>query len=442
MLDEHPALRARLDAVESQAGKEALLELSEKIRIDATVFEHNMLRMRDEQVAEMLQQRDEPASATCALLRGALLDEHYLENELRIDHLLERMRDGQPVHLEHLRAPESHLRKDMLRLRAAREVGPSRDGDEITAYFPYTAMGVGGAGPAPRRARARSSPRASPGDLVECGHGPRRRRGLPPRPSSRPTPCPTRRVFVADRFRATAEGASRRPLLDGGVERSRRRPQPGARRVRPLRSARRARAVPAGRYPRHAAGRADRPDRAAADRCRGRGDEVRDVLDALHDRVAAGGFVVVEDGIRAARSRPSSTSSGRGAGSPSRSRGSAGRARPGGGRRDAPVAAARRHAGSGRRPGAARAGGADRRRSTSRSSSSSTTWRARRPARSTRSPAAYQEGIDDLDYEVIVVDNGSHPDQRLDADVRGELRAGVPLPRPARRRAALADRTR
>src|SRR4029079_17982605 len=47
MLDDHPALRAQLDAVESQAGKEALLELSEKIRIDATVFEQNMLRMPD-----------------------------------------------------------------------------------------------------------------------------------------------------------------------------------------------------------------------------------------------------------------------------------------------------------------------------------------------------------------------------------------------------------
>ena len=53
---------------------------------------------------------------------------------------------------------------------------------------------------------------------------------------------------------------------------------------------------------------------------------------------------------------------------------------------------------------------------------------------------AYQEGIDDLDYEVIVVENGSDPDQRLGEDFVARLRARVPLPRPRRRRRPVAGR--
>ena len=51
LLDDHPELRQLLDELESETGKQRLLELSEEIRLDATVFEHNMLRMRDEQLA-------------------------------------------------------------------------------------------------------------------------------------------------------------------------------------------------------------------------------------------------------------------------------------------------------------------------------------------------------------------------------------------------------
>ena len=41
---------------------------------------------------------------------------------------------------------------------------------------------------------------------------------------------------------------------------------------------------------------------------------------------------------------------------------------------------------------------------------------AREAARTLHSLSrSYQEGLDDLEYEVIVVDNGSHPEQRLDA---------------------------
>ena len=51
---------------------------------------------------------------------------------------------------------------------------------------------------------------------------------------------------------------------------------------------------------------------------------------------------------------------------------------------------------------------------------------------------AYQEGIDDLDYEVIVVENGSAPDQRLGEEfVAGfgpEFRYSTSATTPRRRR--------
>ena len=50
----------------------------------------------------------------------------------------------------------------------------------------------------------------------------------------------------------------------------------------------------------------------------------------------------------------------------------------------------------------------------------------------------YQEDIDDVSYEVIVVENGSDTDQRLGAEFVASLRPRVPLPRPGRRRPPLA----
>ena len=53
---------------------------------------------------------------------------------------------------------------------------------------------------------------------------------------------------------------------------------------------------------------------------------------------------------------------------------------------------------------------------------------------------AYQQGIDDLDYEVIVVENGSDARPAARRGVRAQLRPRVPLPRPRRRRDAVAGR--
>ena len=53
---------------------------------------------------------------------------------------------------------------------------------------------------------------------------------------------------------------------------------------------------------------------------------------------------------------------------------------------------------------------------------------------------AYQEGIDDVAYEVVVVENGSDDDQRLGAGFRRELRARIPICRPRVGRQAVTRR--
>src|SRR5204862_699568 len=139
------------------------LELSERIRLDATVFEHNVARVKDEQLARSNERY-------LAMLRDAVLDLHYLENELRIEYLAKRVTERDGVDHETLRAPASLLPRDLKRLEHARHVGQSARDDDITASLPYTAMGevkLQHLDAALRMIRSESIP----GDFVECEPG-------------------------------------------------------------------------------------------------------------------------------------------------------------------------------------------------------------------------------------------------------------------------------
>jgi cephalosporin hydroxylase len=209
LLDERPELRSLLDGFESEAGKEKLLELSEEIRIEATVFEHNIFRMHDEQLARA-------NDRYLDLLRATLLDQPYLENELRIEYLLGRVKDKGDVNADLLRAPASFLRKDLQRLEQAREVGQSTTGADPTAFFPYTAMGavkLRYLDQALRTVRDESIA----GDFVECEPG-RGGGGVYMRGFLEANEMPDRQVWVAGTFRSSPEGAPRRAPTEGGVD--------------------------------------------------------------------------------------------------------------------------------------------------------------------------------------------------------------------------------
>src|SRR5207249_4114949 len=79
-LTRQPELTRPLDWLESNEGRKELLVLAESVRLQAMLFQHNVFFHRERQL-------ESAASRYLELLKGALLDEHYLENELRIDYL-------------------------------------------------------------------------------------------------------------------------------------------------------------------------------------------------------------------------------------------------------------------------------------------------------------------------------------------------------------------
>jgi cephalosporin hydroxylase len=163
-LTSQPELARFLDWLEGNEGRKALLDLSESVRLQAMLFQHNVFFHRERQL-------ERAASRYLELLKGALLDEHYLENELRIDYLARCVERGIKVNPVIVRDPARHQKVELRKLQAARRAGTldERDG-EPADYFPYTTMG---------RVRLdhlqgcletiRTT--AVDGDLVECGPG-------------------------------------------------------------------------------------------------------------------------------------------------------------------------------------------------------------------------------------------------------------------------------
>ena len=70
-----------LDRLESAEGRYELIELAESIRLDEQVQFHNLHHGTTPQL-------EGAASRYLDLVKGAVLDEHYLENEVRIQHLM------------------------------------------------------------------------------------------------------------------------------------------------------------------------------------------------------------------------------------------------------------------------------------------------------------------------------------------------------------------
>jgi cephalosporin hydroxylase len=163
-IDAHPELGAKLDHFESAEGRYELLELSEDIRLRNMIFQHNVFYHRERQI-------DRAIGKYLDLLKGALLDEHYLENELRINLLARRLKDGgKPFDVE-LRDPMRHMKDQWNELQTARRTGRLRtEAGELLSAFPYTTMG---------RIRLDQLQTALDdireykvaGDLVECGTG-------------------------------------------------------------------------------------------------------------------------------------------------------------------------------------------------------------------------------------------------------------------------------
>ena len=133
-----------------------------------------------------------------------MLDEHYIDNEVRIEYLA-NLPPGAAPDLMALRDPPRHLPVRFQRLSQARVAGRSTDVRENMAYFPYTDMGR------PQldhlqEALSTVVGDGVPGDLAECGVG-RGGGSIFLRAFLEAFDIADRQVWVADPFLATAAGA-------------------------------------------------------------------------------------------------------------------------------------------------------------------------------------------------------------------------------------------
>ncbi len=206
-LKSRPQLVAALDHLESADGRYELLRVAEDVRLRAMMFQHNVFYQRssgsDRAVARYLE-----------LLKGALLDAHYLENEVRLDLLSSQQGKARCSPLK-LRDP---VRQDQEAFRRVFRERFSPGGPPNTpapSFVPYAGMG---------RTQLEHLHKSLDtirldeveGDLVECGTG-RGGAAIFMRAYLDAWELPKRRVFVADRFRASPEPDTSPTLPPNGV---------------------------------------------------------------------------------------------------------------------------------------------------------------------------------------------------------------------------------
>lgn len=201
-LDEHPEVRATLDELESLQGTSELLELSESIRIDEAVFGHNMDRRNNARLDRIVQRH-------VNLLKSALLDEHYVENEVRANLLLDAALRKTDIDVERYRAPRQKAPQLVRDAERARLTG---DPSNTLGHFAFTDIGRDRLDEIDE-AVTTVNQRSVPGDIVEvgCGRGGVAifMRGLLEAHDTK-----DRNVWVVDEFRAGP--AEPRSLADAG----------------------------------------------------------------------------------------------------------------------------------------------------------------------------------------------------------------------------------
>ena len=132
-LEARPALAGLLDSFEGPAGQRGLLELAEDIRLEAARWEQLVFAHHERLI-------DRSARRYLDLLARGLVDDLGFEQQLRIDHLLDHARKGLPPMVERVMNPAITMQIPTRRLEAARATGRTDDGDPPT-YFSPTEMG-------------------------------------------------------------------------------------------------------------------------------------------------------------------------------------------------------------------------------------------------------------------------------------------------------------
>ncbi len=194
-LAREPELAAALDRLEAEDGRLDLLKVAEEVRLRAMIFQHNVFFQRSEQF-------ERATARYLKVVKAALLDEHYLENELRLEVLSNPSASGRRTP-EVLRDP---VRYDQVAYRrvARQRMGPAGpDERPAHSFLPFTAMGRTQLDHLHRCLDTIRND-SIPGDLIECGTG-RGGGAIFLRAYLDAWELAGPSVFVADRFRASPE---------------------------------------------------------------------------------------------------------------------------------------------------------------------------------------------------------------------------------------------
>ncbi|MEJ7582483.1 MAG: CmcI family methyltransferase [Acidimicrobiales bacterium] len=206
-LARQPELAAELDRLESPEGKDQMLELAEDVRLQALMFQHKIYFEHERAIHRL-------ADRYLDSVKRGLIDEYYLENELRLTHLAECVERGSPPELPRLRDPGRHDVDAFRRLRAIRRSGAVSDGAPAPAtgyaYSPLGRVGLDRVNECLDTIREEHIR----GDFANCGAG-RGGAAIFLRAYLAAYSLPHTQVWVADRFRAAPDGRSAPDPIDG-----------------------------------------------------------------------------------------------------------------------------------------------------------------------------------------------------------------------------------
>jgi cephalosporin hydroxylase len=195
-LERRPQLADVFDRLESRDGLQDLLDIAEEMRLRAMIFQHNVYYDRQERL-------DRATRRYLDVVKSSLVNEHYLEHEVRLEYMARCLTSRRKPEVNLLRDPNRRF-QDAYRRLARNRLGPAGPDDEAaSSFFPYAAMG---------KARLEAIERcldairaeSIPGDLAECGTG-RGGGAIFMRAYLAAYEVAGRQVWVADRFRSSPE---------------------------------------------------------------------------------------------------------------------------------------------------------------------------------------------------------------------------------------------
>jgi cephalosporin hydroxylase len=199
VLHSNPELAAVMDRLSSGESKDDLLELAESVRLQAMLFQHNVFYRREQML-------ERATSRYLDLLKSALLDEHYLDNEVRLWYLADCISRNRAPDKAMLRDPVRQMKQKKLQLENSRRTGALSEQSEWSALLPYTEVGRTRL-EALEKCLDRVRAKGVEGHLVDCGTG-RGGAAIFMRGYLDAYELTDRDVWVADSFRASKDAAA------------------------------------------------------------------------------------------------------------------------------------------------------------------------------------------------------------------------------------------